>query len=190
MCRLSDTHTAHPTALAGLGAARPSAMRTQLFQTGSFFSLGCGPGQAICPSGFPHPLHLQSGGQRPISCLGLSAYRTYMPFNLGLVSHGACALGLPKGRIQSSADLAQNGAETGLDGLWDLPKGTPLPACLGTLPTPTTSGHPTTTPHPQWRTERKTRRSPALVEKRTQLSGPLFPWRFCFKCPASASVGG
>ena len=116
MCRLSDTHTAHPTALAGLGAARPSAMRTQLFQTGSFFSLGCGPGQAICPSGFPHPLHLQSGGQCPISCLGLSAYRTYMPFNLGLVSHGAGALGLPKGRLQSSADLAQNGAETGLMG--------------------------------------------------------------------------
>ena len=160
MCRLSDTHTAHPTALAGLGAARPSAMRTQLFQTGSFFSLGCGPGQAICPSGFPHPLHLQSGGQCPISCLGLSAYRTYMPFNLGLVSHGACALGLPKGRIQFRVDLAQNRAETGLYGLWDLGKGTPLPAYFETLP-------------PQWKTERKTQRPPSLIQKRTQLSGSL-----------------
>ena len=49
-------------------------------------------------------------------------------FQLGLVSHGACALRLPKGRIQCRADLAQNGAETGLDGLWDLGKDTPLPA--------------------------------------------------------------
>ena len=56
-----------------------------------------------------------------------------MPFNLGLVSHGASALGLPKGRIQYRADLAQNGAETGLDGLWDLGKGTPLPAYFETL---------------------------------------------------------
>ena len=45
-----------------------------------------------------------------------------MPFNLGLVSQGACALGLPKGKIQYMADLAQNGAETGLDGIWDLGK--------------------------------------------------------------------
>ena len=49
-----------------------------------------------------------------------------MPFNLGLVSQGACALGLPKGKIQYMADLAQNGAETGLDGLWDLEKALPF----------------------------------------------------------------
>ena len=42
-----------------------------------------------------------------------------MPVTLGLISHRACALGLPKGKIQYMADLAQNGAETGLDGLWD-----------------------------------------------------------------------
>ena len=58
-------------------------------------------------------------GQSLIYCLGLSAYNTYMPFNLLLVSHGTCALGLLKGKIQYMADLAQNGAETGLDGLWD-----------------------------------------------------------------------
>ena len=57
-----------------------------------------------------------------------------MPFNLGLVSHGTCALGLLKANIQYRADLAQNGTETGLDGLWDLGKGTPLPANLGNLP--------------------------------------------------------
>ena len=45
-------------------------------------------------------------------------------FQLRLVSHGACALRLPKGRIQYRADRA----ETGLDGLWDLGKDTPLPA--------------------------------------------------------------
>ena len=61
-------------------------------------------------------------GQSLINCLGLSVYSTYMPFNLGLVSHGAYALGLPKGKIQYMADLAQNGAETSLDGLWDLGK--------------------------------------------------------------------
>ena len=43
-----------------------------------------------------------------------------MPFNLVLVSQGVCALGLPKGKIQYMADLAQNGAEKGLDGIWDL----------------------------------------------------------------------
>ena len=42
-----------------------------------------------------------------------------MPFNLGLVSHGACALGLPKGKIKFMVDLAHNGAETRLDGIWD-----------------------------------------------------------------------
>ena len=62
-------------------------------------------------------------GQSLIYCLGLSAYNTYMSFNMGLASHGACALGLPKGKIQYMADLAQNGSETGLDGLWDLGKG-------------------------------------------------------------------
>ena len=62
-------------------------------------------------------------GQSLIYFLGLSTYNTYMPFNLGLVPHGACALGLPKGKIQYMADLAQNGSETGLDGLWDLGKG-------------------------------------------------------------------
>ena len=62
-------------------------------------------------------------GQSLIYCLGLLAYNTYMPFSLGLVSHGAYALGLPKGKIQYMADLAQNGAETSLDGLWDLEKG-------------------------------------------------------------------
>ena len=51
-----------------------------------------------------------------------------MPFNLGLVSHGTCVLGLLKANIQYRADLAQNGTETGLDELWDLGKGTPLPA--------------------------------------------------------------
>ena len=45
-----------------------------------------------------------------------------MPFTLGLVSHGACTLGLPKGNIQYMADLAQNGADTGVDGLSDLGK--------------------------------------------------------------------
>ena len=65
-----------------------------------------------------------------------------MPFNLGLVSHGACVLGLLKGRIQYRADLAQNVAETGLDGLWDLGKVTPLHAYFGTPPQ-------------EWRTERK-----------------------------------
>ena len=59
-----------------------------------------------------------------------------MPFNLGLVSHGTCALGLLKANIQYRADLAQNGTETGLDELWDLGKGTPLPADLGSLPPP------------------------------------------------------
>ena len=82
----------------------------------------------MCPSGFPQSLPLQNGGHSPIYCVGLSAYKTSMPFNLGLVSHGACALGLPKGRIQFRVDLAQNRAETGLYGLWDLGKGTPLPA--------------------------------------------------------------
>ena len=96
----------------------------------------------MCPSGFLQSLLLQNGGHSPIYCLGLSAYKTSMPFNLGLVSHGASALGLPKGRIQYRADLAQNGAETGLDGLWDLGKGTPLPAYFETL-------------IPQWRTERR-----------------------------------
>ena len=61
-------------------------------------------------------------GQSLIYCLGLSTYNTYRPFNLGLVSHGACALGLPKGKIQYMADLAQNWAETGLGGFWDLGK--------------------------------------------------------------------
>ena len=61
-------------------------------------------------------------GQFLIYCLGRSTYNTYMPFSLGLVSHGAYALGLPKGKIQYMADLAQNGAETSLDGLWDLGK--------------------------------------------------------------------
>ena len=59
-----------------------------------------------------------------------------MPFNLGLVSHGTCVLGLLKANIQYRADLAQNGTETGLDELWDLGKGTPLPADLGSLPPP------------------------------------------------------
>ena len=62
-------------------------------------------------------------GQSLIDCLGLSAYNIYIPFNLGLVSHGACAMGLPKGKIQYMADLAKNVSETGLDGLWDLGKG-------------------------------------------------------------------
>ena len=114
----------------------------------------------MCPSGFPQSLPLQNGGHSPIYCVGLSAYKTSMPFNLGLVSHGACALGLPKGRIQFRVDLAQNRAETGLYGLWDLGKGTPLPAYFETLP-------------PQWKTERKTQRPPSLIQKRTQLSGSL-----------------
>ena len=46
-----------------------------------------------------------------------------MPFNLVLVSQGVCALGLLKGKIQYMADLAQNGAERGLDGVWDFGKG-------------------------------------------------------------------
>ena len=92
-------------------------------------------------------------GQSLIYFLVLSAYNTYMPFNLGLVSHGACALGLPKGKIQYMADLAKNVSETGLDGLWDLGKGTPLPAYFWTQPPPI----------PQWRTERKTGRSPSLI---------------------------
>ena len=75
-----------------------------------------------------------------------------MPFNLGLLSHGACALGLPKGKIQYMAHLAQDGAETGLDGLWDLGKGNPFPACFRPA-----------LPLPQWRTERETGRSPSLI---------------------------
>ena len=66
-----------------------------------------------------------------IYCLGLSAYNNYMPLNLGLVSHEACALGISKGKIQYMGNLAENGAETGLDGLWDLRKGTPLLANFG-----------------------------------------------------------
>ena len=62
-------------------------------------------------------------GQSLIYCLGLSAYNTYMPFNLGVVTHGNCALELPKGKIQYMVDLAENGAETGLDGLWDQGEG-------------------------------------------------------------------
>ena len=62
-------------------------------------------------------------GQSLIDCLGLSAYNIYIPFNLGLVSHGAYVLGLPKGKIQYMADRAQIGEETGLNGLWDLRKG-------------------------------------------------------------------
>ena len=88
----------------------------------------------MCPSRFPQSVHLQSGGQSPIYCLGLSVYNTYMPFNRGLVSHGACALGVPKGRIQYRADLAQNGAETVLDGLWDRGKGTPFLPILKPAP--------------------------------------------------------
>ena len=76
-----------------------------------------------------------------------------MPFNLGLVSQGACALGLPKGKIQYMADLAQNGAETGLDGLWDLRKGIPLPAYFETQHSR----------FPQRRTERETGRSTSLL---------------------------
>ena len=76
-----------------------------------------------------------------------------MPFNLGLVSQGACALGLPKGKIQYMADLAQNGEETGLDGLWDLRKGIPLPAYFETQHSR----------FPQRRTERKTGKSPSLI---------------------------
>ena len=71
-------------------------------------------------------------------CPDLLASETPMPFHLGLVSHGVCALRLPKGRIQYRADLAQNGAETGLDGLWDLGKDTPLPAF--SRPHPPTGG--------------------------------------------------
>ena len=92
----------------------------------------------MCPSGFPQSFHLPSGGHSPISCPDLLASETPMPFHLGLVSHGVCALRLPKGRIQYRADLAQNGAETGLDGLWDLGKDTPLPAF--SRPHPPTGG--------------------------------------------------
>ena len=45
-----------------------------------------------------------------------------MPFNLGLVSQGACALGLSKSKIQKMAKLAQNVAETVVDGLSYLEK--------------------------------------------------------------------
>ena len=62
-------------------------------------------------------------GQSLIYCLGLSAYNTYMSFNMGLASHGACALGLPKGNIQYMADLPKNGVKTGLEGLWEVGKG-------------------------------------------------------------------
>ena len=46
-----------------------------------------------------------------------------MPFNLGLVSQGACALQFPKGKIQYMADLPKNGVKTGLEGLWEVGKG-------------------------------------------------------------------
>ena len=47
---------------------------------------------------------------------------------------------LPKGKIQYMADLAQNGEETGLDGLWDLRKGIPPSYHFGTQPSPSTNG--------------------------------------------------
>ena len=50
-------------------------------------------------------------GQSLIYCLGLSAYNTYMSFNMGLASHGACALGLSKSKIQYMADLGKNGVK-------------------------------------------------------------------------------
>ena len=62
-----------------------------------------------------------------------------MPFNLVLVSQGVCALGLPKGKIQYMADLAQNGAETGLDWLRDFGKSLPFLPILGpSIPPPST----------------------------------------------------
>ena len=48
-------------------------------------------------------------GQSLIYFLGLSAYNTYMSFNMGLASHGAFALGLPKGNIQYMAALDRMG---------------------------------------------------------------------------------
>ena len=62
-----------------------------------------------------------------------------MPVTLGLISHRACALGLPKGKIQYMADLAQNGAETGLDWLRDFGKSLPFLPILGpSIPPPST----------------------------------------------------
>ena len=45
-------------------------------------------------------------------------------------------------------------------------------------------------PDPPVEDWKKTQRSPSLIQKRAQLSGPLFPLRFWFKCPILASVGG
>ena len=119
-------------------------------------------------------------GQSLINCLGLSVYSTYMPFNLGLVSHGACALGLSKGNIQYMADLAQNGAETGLDGLWDLGKGNPPSCHFGTQPSPSTNG----------RLKGRLEGHLLLFKRGPNFLVLFFPLRFWFKCPISASVGG
>ena len=102
-----------------------------------------------------------------------------MPFNLGLVSQGACALGLPKGKIQYMADLAQNGAETGLDGLWDLRKGIPPSYHFGTQPSPSTNGRL------KGRLE-----GHLLTYKRTQFSGSLFSNEILVQVPHLASVVG
>ena len=67
---------------------------------GSFFSSVMWP----LTSHMPLRIYLISPfaewGSSLIYCLGLSAYNTYKPFNLGVVSHGACALGISKGKIQ------------------------------------------------------------------------------------------
>ena len=59
-----------------------------------------------------------------------------------LVSHGAHALTLHRRKIQYRADLAQNEAETGLHGPWDLGRGSPL--------TLLTISKSPTAPHPEW----------------------------------------
>ena len=102
-----------------------------------------------------------------------------MPFNLVLVSQGVCALGLPKGKIQYMADLAQNGAETGLDWLRDFGKSLPFLPILGpSIPPPPSGGL-------KGRLE-----GHLLTYKRTQFSGSLFSNEILVQVPHLASVVG
>ena len=77
------------------------------------------------------------------------------------------------------SDLAQNGAETGLDGLWDLGKGTPLPAYFGTQHSPSLN-----------RGLKGRLEGHLLTYKRTQFSGSLFSNEILVQVPHLASVVG
>lgn len=130
MCRHSDTHTTHPTALAGLDAARTCALRTQLFQTGSFFSSVMWPWTChvplkvspVCPSAeWGSISHLLP---RSVSLQHLHAFQPGADITWSLCTRSS----------QRQDDLAQNGAETVLDGLWDQGTGTPFLPILRPAP--------------------------------------------------------